>query len=383
MSRQLARLTFRAAAICALALGLAGCKNLQDLDRTLSGSLPGGEPTLPANRAPAPATAPQAQPGDADYRQGLRYKEGDGVARDDAAAARFFRRAAEVGHVDARFTLALALQTGRGVPRDEAAALKWYEIAGNAGHREAQFLAGLLYRRGEGTAADPARAAGWFERAAAQGHAGAHYQLGLAYATGDGVAQDRARAVRHFEIAGEAGYPEAAQLLGDIYSNGRGVPVDHAWAARWHGKAAAHGIAPSQYMLGVGFGSGLGLPREPAAAYFWFLLAAEGGADGAAELRDAVAKRLPPDARARIEAQARAWTPATRSVTWDPPTVRFLQVALTDLGYDPGPADGAWGPLTRAALAAYARDAKLGGVGEPNAEVMRSLRADRLRRVGS
>jgi D-alanyl-D-alanine carboxypeptidase (penicillin-binding protein 5/6) len=55
-------------------------------------------------------------------------------------------------------------------------------------------------------------------------------------------------------------------------------------------------------------------------------------------------------------------------------TVLELQKALAVLGYTPGPPDGAMGPNTRAALAAFERDEGLPETGEPTPERMTRLR---------
>ena len=61
-----------------------------------------------------------------------------GVARDEAEAARWFRRAGELGHAGAQFELGRLYGGGRGVARDDAAALQWYRRAAELGHEEAQ-----------------------------------------------------------------------------------------------------------------------------------------------------------------------------------------------------------------------------------------------------
>ena len=47
---------------------------------------------------------------------GLMYRDGKGVAQDDAEAVRWFRRAAEQGYARAQQDLASAYYFGRGVP---------------------------------------------------------------------------------------------------------------------------------------------------------------------------------------------------------------------------------------------------------------------------
>src|SRR5438034_920602 len=56
---------------------------------------------------------------------GLLYEAGQWVRQDHAAAASWYRRAAEAGHVPAQWRLARLYRDGRGVPRDEAEARRW------------------------------------------------------------------------------------------------------------------------------------------------------------------------------------------------------------------------------------------------------------------
>ena len=66
----------------------------------------------------------QAEAGEAEaqYRLGAMYDTGFGVARDDAEAMRWYRRAAELGHAGARNFVGTLYRLGRGVARDYAAA---------------------------------------------------------------------------------------------------------------------------------------------------------------------------------------------------------------------------------------------------------------------
>lgn len=55
------------------------------------------------------------------------------------------------------------------------------------------------------------------------------------------------------------------------------------------------------------------------------------------------------------------------------PFVREAQCALRDLGYNPGPIDGTFGPQTRAALAKYQLAERLQVTGQLDAETMERL----------
>ena len=110
---------------------------------------PGGRPE--AREAPPPPRGRDepadvallraaAERGDPDGQNvlGVRYRDGRGVARDDAEAARWFRAAAERGDALGQFNLGVMYSEGRGVARDEAEAARWYKKAAEQGDADAK-----------------------------------------------------------------------------------------------------------------------------------------------------------------------------------------------------------------------------------------------------
>ena len=84
---------------------------------------------------------------------------------------------------------------GEGVAQDDAQALVWFRNAADQGNADAQYSLGVMYRDGQGVAQDNAQALVWFRKAADQGDAEAQYNLGVMYGNGKGVAQDDAQAL--------------------------------------------------------------------------------------------------------------------------------------------------------------------------------------------
>jgi TPR repeat protein len=332
----------------------------------------------PAAEAPAEdAEVAQVETPEEDYRKALAALESDDAARQAQAEAPL-RSAAERGHVDAQFVLGLTLQTGKGVRQDMSEAVRWYRAAAEAGHLDAAYLLGLAYLRGRGVAPDDAEAVKWFARAAQKGHGPAAYHLALAHMLGRGAPRDDATALALLQRAADQGVPEAEYLLAVAYTNGRGVERDDAWAARWYGRAAQQGLPRAQYMMAVSAALGLGVPQDHVRAYAWARLAAAAGDPEARALADGLESRLQPDQKAAAERQSRSLRViAGRSLT-DQPTVRFVQLALKDLGYDPGEVDGFMGARTQAALSAWQRDAGMSPDGKLSAEAVVRLKRERL-----
>ena len=99
---------------------------------------------------------------------GMMYRAGQGVTKDFAEAARWYRRAAEQGNPLAQTYLAISYALGRGVPLDRAMALRWYRRAALQDHQDAQVRLAAAHEEGRGTPVDFVRAYVWYAVAASR-----------------------------------------------------------------------------------------------------------------------------------------------------------------------------------------------------------------------
>ena len=89
------------------------------------------------------------------------------------------RKKAEVGDAEAQFNLGVTYAIGEGVPKDSAEAAKWYRLAAHQGNALAQFSLGIMYENGEGVPNDIVQAHVWWNIAGAAGHEDAKKSLAL------------------------------------------------------------------------------------------------------------------------------------------------------------------------------------------------------------
>jgi len=80
---------------------------------------------------------------------------------------------AEQGDADAQNKLGSLYDAGRGVAKDDAEAVRWYRKAADQGRASAQYNLGVMYDEGEGVTEDDVEAVRWYRKAAAQGDADA------------------------------------------------------------------------------------------------------------------------------------------------------------------------------------------------------------------
>ena len=231
------------------------------------------------------------------YNLGLAYENGQGVAKDDAQAAFFFRLAADQGNAAAQEALGAMYVNGRGgLAQDDAQAVFWFQKAADQGNADAQGLLGAMYFEGRGgLAKDDVQAVYWYRKAADQGNAAAQDNLGVMYETGrGGLAQDYAQAVSWFQKAADQGNAAAQNGLGFMYVNGRGgLAQDDVQAVYWYRKAADQGNAAAQDNLGVMYENGRGgLAKDDVQAVSWFQKAADqGNAEAIIALADVYARQ--------------------------------------------------------------------------------------------
>ena len=217
---------------------------------------------------------------DAQFKLGVCYAKGDGVAQDQTKAVEWWHKAAAQGHAEAQYGLGLCYVDGIGVEKDQTKAVEWLRKAAAQGHADAQFNLGMWYANGWGVEKDQTKAVEWWHKAAAQGHADAQFCLGLCYAFGDGVVQDQTKAVEWWHNAAELGDARAQDALGMCYAIGRGVEKDQTKAVEWLRKAAAQGYADAQFKLGMCYACGDGVAKDlPKAVEWWHKAAAQGHAE--------------------------------------------------------------------------------------------------------
>jgi TPR repeat protein len=121
--------------------------------------------------------------------------------KDYLKAIQLWRPLAQAGNAEAQYRLGVMYAEGRGVAPNDAEAALWFERAAEQGEPMAQYNIGASYAEGSGVHKDMATAAKWFRRAADQGVALAQLNLGLLYANGAGVPQDNVEALKWIDLA--------------------------------------------------------------------------------------------------------------------------------------------------------------------------------------
>ena len=153
---------------------------------------------------------------------------------------------ANSGNARGEMLLGLKYLDGDGVAVNEAEAAKWLERAATQNDAIASYRLGTLYERGHGVASDPAKAVHWYEVAAQQGNRKAMHNLAVAYAQGTGTTKDLSQAAQWFSRAANLGLADSQFNLAVLYERGMGVPQSLADAFKWYAIAAAQGDAESK-----------------------------------------------------------------------------------------------------------------------------------------
>jgi TPR repeat protein len=182
-----------------------------------------------------------------------------------------------------------------GVTQDRAAAAAWFRIAAEADEAEGMNMLGRCLENGWGLPVDYAEAVRWFRSAAEAGFAWGQYNLANMYLRGDGVAEDRAEALRWYRAAAAQDHAKSLNMVARFFEEGWVVPRDPHRAAQLYAISAERGDFRGQFNLGVLL-TGQGRIED---AVRWFREAAGGAHDA---FRRGMVERL--SARPEPELQA-------------------------------------------------------------------------------
>ena len=114
---------------------------------------------------------PKAEAGDlvAQVELGKIYAKGEGVAKDEKEAVKWYLKAAEQGNLEAQMFLGAVYIRGKGVPKSSKDSAKWYLLAAEQGNATAQCQVSRMHLSGAGVPKDDIQAYKWANLAAAQG----------------------------------------------------------------------------------------------------------------------------------------------------------------------------------------------------------------------
>jgi hypothetical protein len=157
------------------------------------------------------------------------------VRPDYAAAARWYQQASDQGLVLATYYLANLHEDGLGVPKDEAVAARLFKKGAESGHSESMVRLAEIWMTG--SEAEKRMGFDWLKKAESLGNTRTFNALGVAFQTGRGVFHNFAVAAQYYRKGADAGDCVATMNLGGMYYNGDGVSQDRNEAVRWFYKA--------------------------------------------------------------------------------------------------------------------------------------------------
>ena len=160
-------------------------------------------------------------------------------AKDYGKAAKWYRKSAEQGDSDGQWRLGVCYAWGQGVAQDYGKAVEWYRKSAEQGNSDGQWRLGFCYAWGRGVDEDYGKAAEWYRKSAEQGNSEAQWILGACYEFGRGVDKDYGKAAEWYRKSAEQGNYDGQWRLGYCYEFGRGVDKDYGKAAELLGENKA------------------------------------------------------------------------------------------------------------------------------------------------
>jgi len=153
----------------------------------------------------------------AQFIMGYFHQGGIRLNYDNDEVLRWYRKAAGQGYAKAQYNLGCFYGHGQrevgwchpgkpivwstiGIPPDHVEAAKWYRMAAENGHVLAQYVMGRCCYYGEGVPRDMTEAVRWWRKAAEQGHARSQFNLAVMCFHGRGMPEDFVEAAKWFRM---------------------------------------------------------------------------------------------------------------------------------------------------------------------------------------
>jgi TPR repeat protein len=180
---------------------------------------------------------------EAQFRYGLILLDGVVEPKDEKRGAELMKSAADAGNILAAFNYAQWLVSRNPGPGGVSDALVYYLRAADGGLPDAQFAVAEIRSEGtDGHPADEQQALGWLEKAALRGYDTAQVELGTWLVNGRVGKPNYKAGFTWLQHAARQGNIAAAIRVAKLYMNGVGVEPDAIMAAAWAIRAKRAGL---------------------------------------------------------------------------------------------------------------------------------------------
>ncbi|WP_434768055.1 tetratricopeptide repeat protein [Pseudomonas triticicola] len=195
---------------------------------------------------------------------GKRYAVGyGGYPLEKEKAVYFYKRAAELGDLEAMGALASCLASGWGTKQDYSESLKWSWKAYNQGDKNAALELAIRHANGQGVKKDESKALELMQEAADRGNFEAAIRLARSYIYGEKpLSRDLSKALSLLQKGVEAPDGTSVGLVGVVHLERR----EYSEAVDYFKQAVELGDACSANELGYMYENGLGVARDLATA---------------------------------------------------------------------------------------------------------------------
>jgi|GEM_PF-1708395 TPR repeat protein len=239
--------------------------------------------------------------------------QGKGGPRDMFAGERLLTEAArELPEYNLLVGVTYSSLADKGLPKAEAKSkfLAYTRRGADLGDTHAMMQMGFEHEFGKTVPKDMKEAVWWFTKAAEKNDVYGMTTLGMTLRYGkDGVEKDSIAAARWFRSASARGDEPASIYLAQMTMLGEGIPKDLQRGLGMLKGLAEKGSGYAQVELGKMYEHGEGLTKNQQEAYYWYVVADSIGDIGGRVYRASLAKTLPAEQRAVIEAKAAMWKP--------------------------------------------------------------------------
>ncbi len=201
-----------------------------------------------------------------------------------SSAVLYYKVAAEKGDIDSIYKLGCLIADGEGFAKNNAAALPFLAIAAVHEIADAQYRIAEMMEYGAGAVPNRAEATNWYKKALLNGDRRAYIKLAHRYLNGETVEKDEAVAAEYYTEAAKDGSAEAYFVLAKLYRDGVGVRSNSEKSQEYFFLAADKGISEAQY----NYGMCLYKDKKYVEAFKWLMLSVSDLADGATPEPDAL-----------------------------------------------------------------------------------------------